>query len=53
MKTKKVVPRNSPRAEIKSLIQNLSEEDIINYIGTENLELFKNKLAILPFIFVL
>ena len=33
-------------AEIKILIQNLSEEDIINYIGTENLALFKNKLAI-------
>ena len=33
-------------AKIEYLIDNIPEEEIINYIGKENLEIFKNKLTI-------
>lgn len=42
----KVVNVQDIIAEIRILVETLSEEDIVNYIGTENLGLFKNKLAI-------
>ncbi|MBR3627816.1 MAG: hypothetical protein IKN42_03085 [Elusimicrobia bacterium] len=43
----KFIYAQDPIARIKDLIQNCSEEKIEQYIGKENLEIFKNNLAII------